>query len=63
MANLPLPRRSQRLQELRDRIREELDQLGSLSFVDQNLPLRCYKRDTPLPFTDIDLERPLFIDE
>ena len=58
MADLPLPRRSQRIQEIHDRIREEFDQLGSLSLVDWNLPLCRSMRDTPLPFTNIDLEHP-----
>ena len=58
MDELPLPHHSKRLQECHDRIREDLDQLDSLSFIDQNLPLRHSRRDTPLPFTFIDLERP-----
>ena len=58
MADLPLPHHSQRIQELHDRLRKELEKLDSLSLVDQNLPLLHSKRDTPLPFTDIDLEHP-----
>jgi len=56
--DLPLPHRSKRIQEHHDRFHEEVEQIVSLAFVDQNLPLRTSRRDTPLPFTDIDLECP-----
>ena len=58
MANLPLPRRYRRLEIHCDRFHNDLDQPDSLSLTDHNLPLQCSRRDTPLPFIDIDLERP-----
>lgn len=58
MDDPPLPRQSQRLQETHERIHEELDQLGLLPPFDQNLPLHCSRRDSPLPFTHIDLMHP-----
>ena len=58
MADPPLPHCSQRIQEIREMIREELDEHGSLSLIDRNLPLCHSRRDTPIPFTHIDLEHP-----
>ena len=58
VADLPLPRHSRRLQIRRDRLHNELEQLESLSLIDPTLPLRHSRQDTPLPFTDIDLEHP-----
>ena len=58
MADPQLPRRSQRLQEIHERLWEEFDPLDTLPLVDQNIPLHYSRRDTPLPFTHIDLERP-----
>lgn len=58
MVDPPLPRRSQRIQEICERLHEYFDQLKSLPPVDQNIRLRSSRRDTPLPFSHIDLKCP-----
>ena len=58
MANLPLPHCSRRIQIRRDRLHNDLDQPDSLSLANQTLPLQCSRQDTPLPFTNINLEHP-----
>ena len=60
VAKPPFPHRSQRLQQNRARIHEELDQLCMLPPVDHNPYLHHSRRDSPLPFTHIDLGRPFF---
>jgi len=58
MANPPLPRRSQTIQETHEILCEELDQLFLLPPFDQNLPLWHSRRDNPLPLIHIDLTCP-----
>ena len=58
VVDLPLPRHSRRLQILRDRLHNDLDQPNFLSLTNQTLPLLRSRQDTPLPFNDIDLKHP-----
>ena len=60
MAKPPLPFRSQRLQETHERLREQITRFGSLPPFKRNLPLHRSRRDTTLPFTNIDFEHPFF---
>lgn len=58
MADPPLPCQYQSLQETHERLHKELTHFGLLSPFEPNLHLHHSRRDTPLPFTHIDLVHP-----